>query len=287
MKVGVVISTYRRPDALELVLLGYARQSRPPDEIVVADDGSGAPTAETIERVAGETGLPLVHVWHSDRGFAKTEALDRAIRAAASEYLIFTDHDCVPRSDFVEVHARLAEPGSFLSGGYVKLSERTTEAMSADDVTTGRAFDPGWLESSGTSLGHHRLRLLPAGARATALDRLTPTRPTWNGMSSSTWRSELERVNGFDLDFRYGGLDRELGLRLENAGLKGRQIRHRAVVLHLHHDRPYRDEAQVREQLERRRDVRRSGRVRTERGIAELDDTVETRIRRFGPGEEM
>jgi GT2 family glycosyltransferase len=148
------------------------------------------------------------------------------------------------------------------------------------------AFLAVLLESSGTSLGHHRLRLLPAGARAAALDRLTPTRPTWNGMSSSTWRSELERVNGFDLDFRYGGLDRELGLRLENAGLKGRQIRHRAVVLHLHHDRPYRDEAQVRAQLERRREVRRSGRVRTERGIAELDDTVETRIRRFGPGEE-
>jgi glycosyltransferase involved in cell wall biosynthesis len=282
VKVGVVISTYRRPDALELVLLGYARQTRAPDEVLIADDGSDDATGETIDRVAAETDLPIVHVWHSDRGFGKTEALDRAIRAARSDYLIFTDHDCIPRADFVEVHERLAAPGRFLSGGYVKLSEATTETLGAEDVTSGRAFDPDWLEASGTSLGRYRLRLLPDGARAAALDRLTPTRPTWNGMSSSTWRAELERVNGFDLDFRYGGLDRELGLRLENAGLKGRQVRHRAVVLHLHHDRPYRDEAQVRAQLERRRAVRRSGKVRTERGIAELDDRVETRLRRIG-----
>jgi hypothetical protein len=38
----------------------------------------------------------------------------------------------------------------------------------------------------------------------------------------------------------YGGLDRALGYRLVNAGVKGIQIRHRAVTMHLHHDRPYR-----------------------------------------------
>jgi len=277
--VGVVVSTYNRPEALDLVLTGYAAQTRPPDEILISDDGSGPETADVV-RGHGDR-LPLVHVWHSDRGFGKTEALNRAIRVASADYLIFTDHDCVPRPDFVETHVRLSEEGRFLSGGYVRLSKATTATLTPADITTGRAFEPGWLGAHGTSLGRHRLRLLPNDWRAALLDRLTPTSATWNGMSSSTWREHLEAVNGFDLDFRYGGLDRELGLRLENSGLRGRQVRHRAVVLHLHHDRPYRDEAAVRRQLERRRVVRESGTTLAERGLAELDDGVETRIDRF------
>lgn len=281
MTVGVVISTYERPEALDLVLTGYAAQTRAPDEVIVSDDGSGPETAEVVRRHADA--LALLHVWHADRGFGKTEALNRAIRASSADYLIFTDHDCVPRSDFVQTHARLAEDDGFLSGGYVKLSEATTEMLSTEDVATGRAFRPGWLAAHGTDPGRHRLRLLEGGWPAAMLDRLTPTRPTWNGMSSSTWREHLEAANGFDLDFRYGGLDRELGLRLENAGLRGKQIRHRAVVLHLHHDRPYRDLEAIRAQRERRRAVRASGATRAERGIAQLDDAVETRVERYEP----
>ncbi|MFN2326701.1 MAG: glycosyl transferase family 2, partial [Gemmatimonadales bacterium] len=43
----------------------------------------------------------------------------------------------------------------------------------------------------------------------------------------------------------HGGLDREFGARLENLGRPGLQVRHRAIVLHLDHDRAYRDDATV------------------------------------------
>jgi len=284
VRVGVVVTTYRRPDALELVLEGYARQDHRPHEVLVADDGSDEATAAVVDRMAAETGLPLVHVWHSDRGFQKTEILNRAIQAATSDYLIFTDGDCVPRGDFVATHVRLARPGRFLSGGYVLLGPATTRSLTREDVRSGRAFDPAWLEAHGTSLGRYRLRLHPGRVVPRVLDALTTTRPTWNGMSSSTWTSELERVNGFDLDFVYGGLDRELGGRLENAGVKGVQVRHRAVVLHLHHERPYKDVETVRRQRARREATRKAGVVRTPRGLAELDDGVPHRIRRLQGG---
>ena len=57
-------------------------------------------------------------------------------------------------------------------------------------------------------------------------------------MNASTWREAVLAVNGFDLELEYGGLDREFGQRLENLGCRGVQVRHRAVLLHLHHDRP-------------------------------------------------
>ena len=66
------------------------------------------------------------------------------------------------------------------------------------------------------------------------------TGATFNGHNASVWRDDLIRVNGFDERLEYGGLDRELGERLENAGVRGVQLRHRALVVHLDHPRGYR-----------------------------------------------
>ena len=37
----------------------------------------------------------------------------------------------------------------------------------------------------------------------------------------------------------YGGQDRELGRRLENAGVRGYGVRYRALCVHLDHERGY------------------------------------------------
>jgi GT2 family glycosyltransferase len=71
------------------------------------------------------------------------------------------------------------------------------------------------------------------------LDHLTPTGATFNGHNAAVWREDLIRVNGFDERLEWGGLDRELGERLEHAGVRGMQLRHRALVVHLDHGRGY------------------------------------------------
>src|SRR5688500_6085529 len=230
---SVVVTTYNQPRQLELVLWGYAVQTRRDFQVVVADDGSGAETRETVERVRAASGLDALHVWHEDRGFRKTEILNRAILAAASDYLIFTDGDCIPRRDLVGTHVRLARRGRFLSGGYLKLPADVTSAIQPEDVESMRVADPAWLREHGWRGGRHELRLTRSGLLAAALDRLTPTRPTWNGHNASGWKDDLIAVNGYDTDMAYGGLDRALGERLENAGIRGVQVRFRATVLHL------------------------------------------------------
>src|SRR5512134_1385444 len=111
MRISVVLATYNSPTWLEKVIWGYAAQTMAPAEIVVADDGSTQETLLAIERLNRSTRLNLRHVWHEDRGFRKCEILNKAIVASASEYLIVSDGDCIPRRDFVEVHAGQAAPG--------------------------------------------------------------------------------------------------------------------------------------------------------------------------------
>ncbi len=270
--IAVILSTYNQPKHLERALWGYAVQSRMNFELVVADDGSASATRALCERLRDEAGLELVHVWHEDRGFRKSEILNRAILATDADYLIFSDGDCIPRADFVEVHARLARPGRFLSGGMLKLSVELTNLITVDNVTSGLVTERRWLLRNGWKPGRRRPRLLRSSGLAGILDRLTPTGATFNGHNASTWRRHLLEVNGFDLDVGYGGQDRALGLRLENHGVRGVQVRYRAPVLHLAHDRPYQDE-EVRESNRRIRErIRKNREVQARFGIAELGE---------------
>ena len=282
MRVSAIITTYNQPEQLEKVMWGYAVQKNAGFELIVADDGSGLATTEVIDRVAAATGLDVVHVWHEDRGFRKTEILNRAVLAATGEYLIFSDGDCIPRDDFVEAHTRLARPGCFLSGGYIKLPREASLAISVDDIKTGRAMQAARLRALGWHPGKRALRLLRGSVLPTILDVVTPTRRTWNGHNSSTWRADIMSVNGFDLDMAYGGLDRALGERLINAGMTGKQVRHRTPCLHLYHERPYVDPQKWKRNHEIRKRIRRDKEIRAHNGIAELGTDESVLIRRPG-----
>lgn len=270
MRVSVILSTYNQPAALEKTLWGYSVQTHRDFEVVIADDGSTDETARMLERLRSETGLEIRHVWHPDDGFRKSEILNRAIVASATDYLILSDGDCIPRSDFVAVHVENATRGRFLSGGYLKLPGAVSERVTREAITSGRAFRLNWLVAQGWRPGRRALRL-PTPTAGALLDRITPTRPTWNGHNASTWRDALLSVNGFDMEMGYGGQDRALGERLENLGLRGVQIRFRAPCLHLHHDRPYVDPVVVRANRRLRETIRRERRVRAKQGIAELN----------------
>ena len=268
----VIIATYEQPRLLQLTLLGYRHQSVSGFEVIVADDGSGPETAAVVEG-AREEGLPVGHVRHEHRGFRKNEILDRAVLASEGVYLLFADGDCVPRRDLVETHLALAEPDRFLSSGAVRLPASTTRCVDAEAVVSQRAFEPAWLRRHGFEPGRRRLRLLRGGGLAALLDAVSPTRATFNGGGSSAWREHIFSVNGFDLGIGYGGEDRVLGERLENIGVRGKQIRHRAVALHLHHERPYLDPARVASNRALRAQVRRRGERRAPRGLAELEES--------------
>ena len=270
MRVSVIMSTYNAPDWLEKVLWGFSIQNHRHFEILVADDGSTEETTHRIGRMRRETGMTIRHIWHEDRGFRKCAILNKAIRAAQADYLVFTDGDCIPRWDFLWQHVRLARPGWMLSGGAVRLPMELSHLIAKEDILCRRATDPKWLLDNG--LGRNKkLRMLTCGPRLAAfLDGITTTRATWNGGNSSAWKSDILRVNGYDERMEHGGLDRELGERLMNAGLRARQLRHRAVCVHLDHARGYANQEALSRNLVIRDNTRRQSVVRTPHGIQKV-----------------
>ena len=235
MRVAVILTTYNRPDALAAVLEGYAAQDTRDFEVVVADDGSRSETRDLVEDRARGTPFPLRHVWQEDRGFRAGAARNRALAATTADYVIFSDGDCVPPAEFVSRHRALAEPGYFVAGNRILLSERFTAAVLRERMPVHRwrhaRWGLAWLSRDVNRL--LPLLALPDGA----FRKRSPLK--WEGVKTcnlAAWRADLARVNGFDESYSGWGLeDSDLVIRLAHAGVKHKSARFAAPVFHLWH----------------------------------------------------
>lgn len=273
MKLSVIMTTYNSPEWLEKVLWGYSVQTHKDFELIIGDDGSTQDTRDVINRIQEETGMPIKHVWQEDKGFRKCRILNKSILAARSDYVVFTDGDCIPRSDFLEVHDREARPGYYLSGGYHKLPMSTSRTITREDILSGRCFDLKWLKQHGLKPSYKNSKLTAGPFRAKIFNALTPTACNFKGSNGSAWLKDILAVNGFDERMPWGGLDREFGVRLVNSGIKPKHVRYNAIVIHLDHKRGYKDPELVAANKALRVNTEKQKARTTPCGIEQLEET--------------
>ncbi|TCD48923.1 glycosyltransferase family 2 protein [Chlorobium sp. N1] len=227
MKCSLVITTYNWPEALELSLMSALRQTEPPDEVIVADDGSRPDTAELVERYRRSAPVPVVHVWQEDLGFRAAASRNRAIAAACGEYVVIVDGDMVLHCDFIRDHKRLARRKTFIQGSRVMVSEEATrERLLSKDIG---------ISPFGRGIGNRKSALrLPwlAGMLARTTEHLRGIR----SCNMSFFREDCIRVNGFNEDFTgWGREDSEFAVRMLNSGVLRRNVRFSAIAAHLWH----------------------------------------------------
>ena len=270
--VSVIVTTYDREDALMAVLAALSRQSERRFEVVVADDGSGPATAAVVDGWRARLGVPLGHVWQAHRGFRAAEIRNRAIVTCRGDYCVFLDGDCIVRPDFLATHRRLAERAWFVTGNRVLLSPGLTAAVLREDLRPETWSLPRWIGERRRG-GVNRLAgvlQLPLGP----LRKLESRR--WRGARScnlAVWRSDLERVDGFDGSFSgWGREDSDLLIRLLHCGLRRKDGRFATGVIHLWH--PDADRAQLAANDARLDAVLHSDRTRAQLGLSALRATA-------------
>jgi glycosyltransferase involved in cell wall biosynthesis len=274
MRVAVILTTYNRPDALAAVLEGYLAQDTFEFELIVADDGSTDETRRLIDGYARRAPFPVKHVWQEDRGFRAAAARNRALAAASSDYTIFSDGDCVPPAEFVGRHRALAEPGYFVAGNRILLSERFTAEVLRNRVPVQSWRHRDWV---GAWLKRDVNRLLPLLTLPDgAFRKRAPQR--WEGIKTcnfAAWRADLERVNGFDEAYSGWGLeDSDLVIRLLHAGIRHKSARFAAPVFHLWHKEW--DRSRLAENQRRLADILNSRRTEALAGLRQRQATTAT-----------
>ncbi len=264
---GLVVTTYNRPDALALVLQAALAQQLPFDEILVADDGSGAETAAVVAKARQHSAVRIEHVWHPDDGFRAAAIRNRAIARSRADYLVFIDGDCVLRPSFAARHAALAETGWFVAGNRVLLSPDYTRDLLAQGDPA-----PLWrlAEQLRQRLAGGINRLLPLMTRNLAGAWRKRHADRWEGAKTcnlAAWRSDLLAVDGFDEAFEGWGMeDSDLVIRLQQAGVQRKDGRYATGVFHLWHAEN--DRSHLAENVARLEALLASRRVRARQGLS-------------------
>lgn len=229
MFVSLLVSTYNWKEALVLSLRSVSAQTVKPDEIVIADDGSKDDTRQLIERLKLEIGIPIVHIWHEDKGFRLSAIRNRAIVAAKGDYIIQIDGDVILNKHFIADHLDVAERGYFVCGSRVGLGPHSTSHLLRGVIDNPSYFKQGFKYMfNGIRSGVLRHYL----AKRYAQNNI----PHLRGCNMAFWKEDLLRVNGYNEDLTmWGREDAEIAYRLIHSGVKKMCLKMGGVQFHLYH----------------------------------------------------
>jgi glycosyltransferase involved in cell wall biosynthesis len=206
--ISIVIPTFNRPERLAYCLQSCSRLDYPADrfEVIVVDDGGVAPLDDVANQFHGVLTLRLLRQENAGPATAR----NTGARAAKGEFIIFTDDDCVPAPDWLEVLATRfkASPDCAIAG-------ETSNALTQNLYSTASQLLISYVIAYyGNASG--RVRFFPASNLGFPAVRF------------------LE-VGGFNASFpTSAGEDREICDRWQQKGLR-MIFEPAAVVSHFHH----------------------------------------------------
>lgn len=239
MKCTVIVPTYNRPQALKLCLLSLSLQSRLPDEVLIADDGSGPETKAVVLEMTDllQNRFPIRHVWHEDNGFRKPKILNETVRRSTGAYLIFIDGDCIAHRHFVKAHLDRSEPDAVLGGKRVEIGKELSEKIAKDGTVYNRVtMNLLWDSVRKRSRRVGEALYITSRAMRYLLHRdRIHMKAIW-GCNFSLYKDLFYAINGCDEDFLDGSAeDIDIGVRAVNLGKRLKSVRALAIIFHLWH----------------------------------------------------
>ena len=228
-ELSIIVATFQRPRNLRSCLASIATQSIAGSriEVVVADDGSADETPDLVEGFRRTVEFPVQFTTHAHHDFQAGRCRNDGVRASRAPYLLFVDQDCVLPPDHVRIHLNQQQSNVVCGSDAYRLTPEESECL-ADHGVTDAAPAVSRRE-------RWRVRRDHLDAQVNWLLR-NPNRPRLSGCDIGMWRSDFERVNGFDHKFsQWGGDDDDLRLRLRQAGVTIRSIRNLTTTWHLWH----------------------------------------------------
>ncbi|MGL5189890.1 MAG: glycosyltransferase [Cetobacterium sp.] len=229
-KCSVVITVYNKYRELDLVLETLENQSYKNFEVIIAEDCEKKEMLEFLKEARSKYKLLIKHVSQEDIGFRKNKILNKAIKEAKTEFIIFLDGDCLVHKNFIRNYMKEFDKYDVLYGRRVELSEELTNRilkqksnyrikfldllLTKSENSWEALYMPIWI-----NFKKRRLRLL--------------------GSNMGVRKDVLYSVNGFNEEYIGAGIgeDSDLAWRLESCGVRHKCLKNTVVQYHLYHSR--------------------------------------------------
>ena len=254
MKASLIISIYKNTQALKAVLDSLKRQTEQDVEVILSEDGNDAQMAAFI--ASYDFPWPIQHLTQPDEGWRKEKALNKAVVAAKSDWLIFIDGDCVLHPRFIEYHVRYQQRGIMLAGKRVKLNPELSERCMKGEKF---CLFPYLFARRGCRYVEEAFYCKSAEWLRRKVKHLV-------GSNMSMSRADLIAINGFDENYVLPatGEDYDIEWRMIANGCKIVSLRNLAVQYHLYHKENWQDQ---KENMVYCREVQAQNKIYCEKGI--------------------
>ncbi len=227
MKTALLISTYNWTNALDLVFRSVSAQTQLPDEILIADDGSGADTKDLIDDFSKKVSIPVTHFWQEDQGFRKSKILNKALAGTKADYIIQIDGDCIMHKEFIKDHIQGAQLNTYLYGSRVNILPDAVEKIFKNKMISFNLFSKEIKNKTRTLHIPLFSKMYPSHSGVSKKFR---------GCNVSYWKKDFIEVNGYNEDFEgWGREDSDLVIRMGNKGVLAKRLRYVGIVFHIHH----------------------------------------------------
>lgn len=234
--ISVIVTTYNRPKALDRVIDGLMHQTDSNFEIVIADDGSGEETQKLVREWQMKSKVKITYAWQEDLGFRLNASRNNGIRNSRGNYVVILDGDCVPRPNFVEQHRKLSEQGFAVAGHRCLIDLNLTTLIENHKVLLNNWTWSDFVKARFAGQINRLDALITLPPKASFRYKMPHNWKRLRGCNMGMFRSDIERVNGFDEDFSGWGFDdSDMAVRLINAGVKVKNGAYATAVFHLYH----------------------------------------------------
>jgi glycosyltransferase involved in cell wall biosynthesis len=229
MKCSLIICTYNWPEALKFVLESVALQSIMPDEVIIADDGSGQSTLDVVEAFSNILNVPVIHSWQEDDGCRIPHSRNRAIAKSSYEYIIMIDGDTVLHEEFIRDHKRYAQKGVYIQGSRVLLQQEFTKNLFKNNFFKKPSFFSQNAKNKLNIIHFPFASFLVSFFKSQNIKRV-------RGCNFSMFKVDILDVNGFNEEIiTWGREDSEFVQRLFNSGIFKQYLKFSGTQYHLFH----------------------------------------------------
>jgi len=236
---SIIITTYKDPQALSLILDSLRLQTHKVFEVVIAEDEQSEALKELLKEYSD---LSILHLSQEDLGRRKLIIQNRAILEASGEYLIFIDGDCLLYSTFIEGHLSLAKKRRVLTGRRINLSENISAKIRANtiqffDIERYYTFFAMLFMFDKSVRVKQGFYLKADGWLYKLLNRRKRTSALL-GSNFSCYKEDFISINGFDEGFGdsiIGQEDTDIDWRFKASGCEMYSAKNRANMMHLYH----------------------------------------------------
>lgn len=205
---SVIIPTKNRRTSLERILACLERQTSKEFEVIVLDDNSEDETGRFCRQYLASSSFPFMYVHFGRKGYNVGRLRNIGAKIASADTLIFLDDDIVLTDNFIVEHQAhiKSQPDNVTIGKLLYVSTDYARGITPMMVRTGGHLV---VEAGVISL---------VDPRESSLASLPLHKKAWGG-NLGMKKSTFCKINGCDEEFdSWGGIDEDLGLRLERAG---------------------------------------------------------------------